>query len=91
MTAVDGNRIYLMCMAHPDTEHSIMLGMRHSTGYFKAPQAKELNRWFDEHSKCVPGLDHFKLGLAKPADWDKVSAVDKHVKLALVKSSDDVA
>lgn len=86
----DGNRLYLVCAAHP-AESSIMLGKRLQSAYGRPPSASELDKWFDEHATCVGAPDCFKLAYAKPQNWDVDPPVDPAtdikaaVKLALVK------
>lgn len=91
MTDIAGNRIYLVCtICGADTQHSLMLGMRRGNGYFKAPDRRMLDAWYEEHAKCGDTLDHFKLAMQKPANWDRPlpispdTNVDLAVKLALV-------
>lgn len=87
---LQGNRMYLSCSAHPDTEHSLMLGMRRSNGYGRAPSGKEMQNWYDEHEKCPGGLDKFKLAHQHTPNWDCTpvspeTSIGAAVKLALVK------
>jgi hypothetical protein len=95
MTIIEGNRLYIVCtVCGADTEHSQMLGQRLGSGYHRAPDRRLLDAWFETHAKCGDTLDHFRLVLAKPANWDvwpvisPDSHVGAHVKtaLALVKS-----
>jgi len=91
---VEGNRIYLICsVCGPDTQHSMMLGLRRAGGYCRPPSGQQLQAWFDEHEKCGGVNDKFKLAMDKPANWDApemvspTNHVGAHVKtaLALVK------
>ena len=90
---VEGNRLYIICtVCGSDTQHSQMLGMRRGSGYFKAPGRREMEEWFEEHAKCGGTLDHFKLALSKPENWDAAEVIDPGtntalaVKLALIES-----
>lgn len=86
----EGNRLYLVCAAHPD-KSAIMLGKRLQTTYGRAPSAHELNAWFDEHEKCPGAPDCFKLAYGHPINHDvdpiadPATSVKAAVKLALVK------
>ena len=88
----EGNRIYLVCNAHPDVEHGIMLGMRRGSEFFKGPMGQHLNDWFDTHAKCLTEPDHYRIAYAQPLNHDIDPYVDPAtnlkaaVKLALVKS-----
>lgn len=90
--APKGNRIWLVCTAHTDTDNGIMLGERRLTSYFKAPTHKEMEDWFDRHAACDPNPDHYRLAHDKTPNWDVPvttepdSNVGLAVKLALLKS-----
>lgn len=83
-----GNRLYLVCIACPDTDQALMLGKRLGQGYSRGPSSREINEWFERHAECCVEPDHFQLAMAKPANWDRQAnaALTEAVKLALVKS-----
>lgn len=65
-----------------------MLGKRAGTAYGRAPQAHELNSWFDQHATCQGAPDCFKLAYGHAQNWDQsppAEDVPLAVKLALVK------
>lgn len=86
-----GNRLFLVCPAHPDTDDALMLGKRLNGPYTRAPSAAELNKWFEVHAECEGGPDKYRLAYFKVPNWDQVingvlPPVTEAVKLALVKS-----
>jgi hypothetical protein len=89
--AQGGNRIWLVCSAHPDTASGIMIGQRRLAEYFKAPSAGQLNDWFEKHHACDPNPDHYKLAYSQTLNWDKHKPVGEDsvplaVRLSIVKS-----
>lgn len=85
------NRLYLVCTAHQEESHSLMLGKRLQGAYGRAPGAHEMNTWFDEHANCPGAPDCFRLAYAKPQNHDvdpiadPSTSIKAAVKLALVK------
>lgn len=82
-----GNRMYLVCSAHPDTDDALMLGKRLEGGYSRVPSATDFRAWFDRHAEC--GVDQYQLAYGKPPAWDQVRGeglVTQAVKLELVKT-----
>lgn len=86
----EGNRLYLVCAAHPE-ESMLMLGKRLKSAYGRAPGAHELNSWFDEHANCLNAPDCFKLAYQQTQNHDvdpianPATDLKAAVKLALVK------
>lgn len=83
------NRIFIICsICGADTHHSLMLGKRRSGAYGRQPSQRELEEWFDQHAQCGGTRDHFKLALAKPADWDMAETItaDSNVKAAVKRA-----
>ena len=87
----EGNRLYLVCTAHAEPAHALMLGKRLQTAYGRAPGAHEMNTWFDEHSQCPGAPDCFRIAYQNPQNHDvdppadPATDVKAAVKLALVK------
>ena len=88
---IEGNRIYLVCEAHPDAANGLMLGMRRSKDYGRCPQGLDVQKWFDKHAACCEGKpDHYRLAHEKPLNWDcqpidATTNIPLAVKLQLVK------
>lgn len=85
-----GNRLYLVCPAHPETDDALMLGKRLNAEFHRAPSSTEANDWFERHANCEGGPDKFRLAYARIPNWDQVingvlPPVTEAVKLALVK------
>ncbi len=87
---IDGNRLYLVCSAHPE-DSKIMLGKRLQGAYGRAPGNTELNKWFDEHAQCLNAPDCFRLAYENQMNYDVDVPADPAtnlkaaVKLAIVK------
>ena len=88
----EGNRLWLVCSAHPDTDNGLMLGQRRGAEYHRAPSAGHINDWFEKHADCATEPDHFKLAHSQTPNYDvdPVISPENHVgaavRVALVKA-----
>lgn len=89
---MSANRLFLVCSHHPAIEDALCLGERvaNDVQYF-IPNMKRADDWFEKHSNCGRGKDHFALAYHRPQDWD-VAPPAEHtvaggVRLAIVNGS----
>jgi len=83
------NRLFLVCLHHPEVQHALILGKRLGTGYFRPPQTREILEWMEQHATCGGDLDHFAIAYEKPKNWDLAvkKPVSGAVHLALVPNN----
>lgn len=89
---MSANRLFLVCVHHPNIEDALCLGERLGNDVpYLSPSTKRLDDWYLKHMECGRTLDHFTLAYHRPQDWDVALPAEKTVaggvRLALVNGS----
>lgn len=84
---VSSQRIWLVCVHHPQKEDAIPLGKRLVNGFYRCPESKALEDWFDVHKHCGGGHDHFTVSYDHAKDYDVGSAVSETIGTILRDSN----